>query len=83
MTSNTSQFQSHSTLEVRVVTGLELTPHLEALAHLRIPVFRDYPYLYDGDMEYEQPQLKTTFSWKDVGDDAETDKRPTSCRSDC
>ena len=81
MTSNT--FPSPSKLEVRVVTGLELTPHLEALAHLRIPVFRDYPYLYDGDMEYEQPQLKTTFSWKDVGDVAEADKKPTSCRLDC
>jgi hypothetical protein len=29
------------------------------LARLRLTVFRDYPYLYDGTLEYEQNYLKT------------------------
>jgi len=33
-------------------------PFLHDLARLRIEVFRDYPYLYDGDMHYEQTYLK-------------------------
>ncbi|MDG5766110.1 hypothetical protein QA596_01440 [Balneolales bacterium ANBcel1] len=45
--------------EIRIVTGEELRPHLETLAHLRISVFRAFPYLYDGDMAYEQKYLST------------------------
>ncbi|MCP1315497.1 MULTISPECIES: GNAT family N-acetyltransferase [unclassified Halomonas] len=37
--------------------GDAITPHLEALARLRIRVFRDYPYLYDGDLAYEAEYL--------------------------
>jgi len=38
--------------------GEAVRPHLDALARLRIAVFRDYPYLYDGDMAYEQRYLE-------------------------
>ena len=34
--------------------GEELRPYLEELAKLRIAVFREYPYLYEGSLEYEQ-----------------------------
>jgi len=46
-------------MSVRIDTraGEEVRPYLEALARLRIAVFRDYPYLYDGDMAYEQRYL--------------------------
>ena len=46
-------------MTVRILTsvGEAVRPHLEALAQLRITVFRDYPYLYDGDMAYEQRYL--------------------------
>ena len=37
--------------------GPELTPHLDALGALRIAVFREYPYLYDGSLEYERDYL--------------------------
>lgn len=37
--------------------GPELTPHLDALGELRITVFREYPYLYDGSLEYERDYL--------------------------
>ncbi|WP_114238455.1 GNAT family N-acetyltransferase [Dyella sp. C9] len=47
-------------MDVRIVTsmGEAVRPHLEALAQLRIRVFRDYPYLYDGDMSYERQYLE-------------------------
>jgi len=46
-------------LEIKVVSGGELLPHMESLARLRISVFRAFPYLYDGDMEYEKKYLST------------------------
>ena len=44
-------------LELRSLRGAELTPWLDALAALRIAVFRDWPYLYDGDLDYERRYL--------------------------
>jgi GNAT superfamily N-acetyltransferase len=38
--------------------GPELEPHLDALGTLRITVFREYPYLYDGSLEYERDYLR-------------------------
>lgn len=43
--------------ETRILTGNELTAALDDLARLRITVFRDWPYLYDGDLEYERGYL--------------------------
>lgn len=45
------------TVSVRALRGDAITPHLGALAALRIEVFRDWPYLYDGDAEYERGYL--------------------------
>ncbi len=39
--------------------GPEIEPHLDALGALRISVFREYPYLYDGSLEYEREYLRT------------------------
>ena len=44
-------------LDVRSVTGAELAAVLPDLARLRIIVFRDWPYLYDGSLAYEQEYL--------------------------
>jgi GNAT superfamily N-acetyltransferase len=41
------------------VTGDALVPWLGELARLRIRVFRDWPYLYDGDHDYEERYLRT------------------------
>ncbi|MBD8526024.1 GNAT family N-acetyltransferase [Pseudomarimonas arenosa] len=52
--------QSSSTgvrlLEAR---GSELQPWLDAVAALRIEVFRDWPYLYRGSLDYERSYLST------------------------
>jgi GNAT superfamily N-acetyltransferase len=44
-------------LENRI--GPEIHPNIKDLAHLRIEVFRSFPYLYDGDMAYEVRYLDT------------------------
>ena len=46
------------TLTVRTVAGPALGPWLDAVARLRIAVFRDWPYLYAGDFGYEQDYLR-------------------------
>lgn len=45
-------------LDVRCFTGAAIEPWLDDLAALRIAVFRDWPYLYDGDAEYEARYLE-------------------------
>lgn len=45
------------TLTVAPVTGAGLAEVIPALARLRIAVFRDFPYLYDGDAAYEADYL--------------------------
>ena len=41
------------------LSGPGLEPWLDALGALRIGVFREYPYLYDGTLEYEREYLRT------------------------
>lgn len=45
------------TLRFQPLIGTEAAPVLDDLAALRIAVFRDWPYLYDGDPEYERDYL--------------------------
>ena len=45
--------------ELRRLEGESLNRHVAELAQLRIRVFREYPYLYDGDLEYESRYLQT------------------------
>lgn len=44
-------------LDVQILTGAALEAALSDVAALRISVFRDYPYLYDGDEAYERRYL--------------------------
>lgn len=48
-----------STLGLERVRGREIERYLGALAKLRIEVFREYPYLYEGELEYEQGYLRS------------------------
>jgi GNAT superfamily N-acetyltransferase len=42
---------------LETLTGAAIAPLLPALARLRIAVFRDWPYLYDGDAAQEEAHL--------------------------
>lgn len=44
---------------VRPLTGAALAEALNDVARLRIEVFRDWPYLYDGDLDYERKYLQS------------------------
>lgn len=44
-------------IAIERVVGAAIAAHLPALAALRIGVFREYPYLYDGSLAYEQRYL--------------------------
>lgn len=52
---------------LRSFTGAEIAPYLNAIAALRIAVFREWPYLYDGDAAYEAKYLQVyRDSWRSV-----------------
>ena len=44
-------------IRVAALTGAALEGALDDVARLRIAVFRDWPYLYDGDPDYERAYL--------------------------
>lgn len=46
-------------VRIQRVSGAEVADHLAEVARLRIEVFRDFPYLYDGDLAYEEKYLQT------------------------
>jgi GNAT superfamily N-acetyltransferase len=48
-----------STLTIERVVGAAVEPYLDDLAALRIQVFREFPYLYEGTLEYESRYLRS------------------------
>ena len=47
------------TLRIEALTGAALEAVLDDVARLRIAVFRDWPYLYDGSEAYERRYLQS------------------------
>ena len=45
--------------DIRLLSGSAIRPFIDDLARLRITVFREFPYLYDGSPEYEANYLET------------------------
>lgn len=46
-------------MQVKIVHGDAVTPHIADLARLRTEVFRAFPYLYEGSEDYEASYLAT------------------------
>lgn len=46
-------------LDVRPLTGADLSAVLPDVARLRMTVFRDWPYLYEGSFDYEHRYLQS------------------------
>ena len=46
-------------IEIRCFSGNAAHPYIKDLARLRIEVFREFPYLYDGSPGYESDYLRT------------------------
>lgn len=53
------------TIRVERLSGTALLQFIPELARLRIEVFRDFPYLYAGDIEYEKKYLQTYIDCKE------------------
>ena len=47
-----------SDILVETLSGLAVAPVIPDLARLRVEVFREFPYLYDGDPAYESKYLR-------------------------
>lgn len=45
-------------IRIEVRTGGDVLAQVSEIARLRIAVFREYPYLYDGDLAYEEGYLR-------------------------
>lgn len=48
-----------SEAKIERLRGADIATQLDALAALRIAVFREWPYLYEGSLEYEKQYLGT------------------------
>lgn len=46
-------------ISLRALSGADLEAALDDVARLRITVFRDWPYLYDGTLDYERAYLES------------------------
>ena len=46
------------TLRIETLDGPALAAAIDDVARLRIAVFRDWPYLYDGSLDYERRYLR-------------------------
>ncbi|MGZ8223216.1 MAG: GNAT family N-acetyltransferase, partial [Methylobacter sp.] len=46
-------------IRIERCSGPALEQYIPELARLRIEVFRDFPYLYDGNIDYEKKYLQT------------------------
>ncbi|MDR2309090.1 MAG: GNAT family acetyltransferase [Paucimonas sp.] len=44
-------------MEIRLLHGAAIAPYIDDLARLRLSVFREFPYLYDGSLEQEADHL--------------------------
>ena len=53
----TARAGARAAIRIEALTGAALSAALDDLAGLRISVFRDWPYLYDGDPAYERQYL--------------------------
>jgi GNAT superfamily N-acetyltransferase len=54
-----------SVIRIDRVTGAAIERYFDALAALRIAVFREYPYLYEGSLAYEREYLASYASSPD------------------
>lgn len=52
-------------MQIKTCHGSDITPYIGDLARLRIEVFRSFPYLYDGEMDYEADYIATYARSKD------------------
>ena len=45
-------------MQIQTITGKNILNLIDDVARLRIAVFREFPYLYEGSLDYEQHYLE-------------------------
>ena len=45
-------------IKIKTLHGKEIIPYIHQVAKLRIAIFRNYPYLYEGTLSYEERYLR-------------------------
>ena len=45
-------------MDIKTYSGEDFSPLIPDISRLRISVFREFPYLYDGDLAYEAEYLR-------------------------
>lgn len=50
----------------QILHGVQIQDHLESIARLRLTIFKEYPYLYDGILESELEYLQHYASHEDA-----------------
>lgn len=53
------EWQGKPHMQFLSLSGRQILPYLEELAWLRIRIFSEFPYLYDGNIAYEMKYLQT------------------------
>lgn len=53
-----------SSVQLQVLKGSEIQPYIDTLAELRLLIFREYPYLYEGNIQEERNYLKMYYQSK-------------------
>lgn len=56
---NKNHVEPPMSIEIKPVHGNDIIKYFDDLARLRIGVFREFPYLYDGNVEHEREYLST------------------------
>ena len=55
-----------SAYRLKELPGTAIEPWLDQISQLRIDLFRDFPYLYDGDSHYERRYLSRYLEARDA-----------------
>ncbi|NDD99406.1 GNAT family N-acetyltransferase [bacterium] len=56
----------NSSVKIKTLRGRDIYPYIPKIAACRIAIFREYPYLYEGDMLYEERYLQIYSMTKDA-----------------
>lgn len=46
-------------INIKIFVGEEVIPYIRTIAEMRIRIFKEYPYLYMGNLEYEEKYLQS------------------------
>lgn len=61
MNSETILWTDGKDLTLKIFSGPEAKKYINEIAHMRISIFKEFPYLYEGSIEYERGYLETYF----------------------